>query len=76
VKNGRTVIEAQKSASSELHRRITHADPEKRMPPPAPNRTLSPREIELLGRWIDEGASWGPAFKAERTFALELGVKF
>src|SRR5690242_4166885 len=29
------------------------------MPPPESNRKLNPKQIELLKRWIDEGAKWG-----------------
>jgi len=29
-----------------------------RMPPPASGRTLSAKQVELLRRWIDEGAKW------------------
>jgi hypothetical protein len=46
------------ATDSELHRRITAADPEERMPPAATGKKLSPVEIELLTRWIDEGARW------------------
>ena len=35
---------------------ITSADPAERMP--KDREPLSPREIELIRRWIDEGASW------------------
>jgi hypothetical protein len=44
------------SAESELVARITAADEEIRMPPPASGKTLSAEQIELLKRWIDEGA--------------------
>ena len=30
------------------------------MPPPESNLTLSPREIEILKRWIEQGAEWKP----------------
>ncbi|MFM8252693.1 MAG: PSD1 and planctomycete cytochrome C domain-containing protein [Planctomycetota bacterium] len=48
-----------KSAMSELMRRITSSDPELQMPPPKSNRKLTPQQIELVRRWIDEGAVWG-----------------
>ena len=38
--------------------RITSDDEFERMPPPEANKTLSPDEVELLKRWIDEGAAW------------------
>ena len=55
-----------KSAMSELMRRITSTDPEQQMPPPKTNRKLSPQQIELLKRWIDEGAVWGKHWAFEQ----------
>ncbi len=46
------------AAASELVKRITTADPDDLMPPPASRRTLSPEQIALLERWIAEGADW------------------
>ncbi len=43
--------------NSEVIRRITHADPEERMP--YKHEPLSEKEIDLLTRWIREGAAWG-----------------
>jgi len=43
---------------SELFRRIAATDDEV-MPPPDSNRALTAAQIELIGRWIDEGAAWG-----------------
>lgn len=46
------------SLNSRLIKRITANDPETRMPPAASGRTLSAKQVELLRRWIDEGAKW------------------
>ena len=43
---------------SELITRITAVDKSERMPPESLGRTLSAAEIELLKRWVKEGASW------------------
>lgn len=43
------------AADSPLIHFLTHADDDKRMPPDEP---LEPAQIELLTRWIDEGAHW------------------
>ena len=43
-------------AASEMLRRINHADPEERMPPESP--PLPPEEIDLLTKWIEQGAKW------------------
>ena len=45
---------------SELFARITAADETERMPPKSLGRSLSPEEINLLKRWIEQGAEWKP----------------
>jgi hypothetical protein len=45
------------ATGSELIRRLHEEDPELRMPYEKPK--LSDREIDLLTRWIDQGAEWG-----------------
>src|SRR5262249_33445257 len=54
--DGLFVIKAGKSAESELVARINSTDPELKMPPPQSNKKLTPQQIELLQRWIDQGA--------------------
>lgn len=53
------VIVPGKSAASELVQRVTSDNPRDRMPPPGSNRQLTAAQIELLQRWIDQGATWG-----------------
>src|SRR6266498_467931 len=48
------------TANSELVRRITATDPDDIMPPPKTGRTLSAVEIDLLKRWIQQGAPYSP----------------
>ena len=43
---------------SEVYVRITHPDPEERMPHPDSKLTVSDREKELIKRWIEQGAEW------------------
>ncbi len=43
-----------------LFHRITSLDPEEQMPPPESNLKLSTRDIEILKRWIEQGAEWKP----------------
>lgn len=45
---------------SELMHRIRTDDPEEKMPPPESNLSLSPQEIDLLKKWIRQGAEWKP----------------
>jgi hypothetical protein len=46
------------ATKSKLVWRITNPDPEKVMPPPDSGHVLTPAQIDLLRRWIDEGAKW------------------
>ena len=45
-------------AESELYGRITAKDETERMPTKSLGRTLSAGEIEVLRRWIEQGAEW------------------
>jgi hypothetical protein len=47
-----------RSAESELIRRAVASDPADLMPPPDSNKKLTPQQIELLRKWIDQGAEW------------------
>jgi len=53
------VIVPGKGEESELIIRLLSDDVDELMPPPKSNRKLTPRQIELLKRWVDEGAKWG-----------------
>ena len=52
------VIVPGNAAGSVLIARITNPDPDRRMPPPDSGHTLTTSQIELLRRWIDQGAKW------------------
>lgn len=45
-------------AKSRLYQRINHEQEVARMPPPGFERKLGPQQVELIGKWIDEGAEW------------------
>ena len=45
-------------ARSEMYRRISSSDPAVKMPPAFSGRTLAAPEIELIRRWIEQGAKW------------------
>lgn len=47
-----------KPEESELMYRVLHGDEDEVMPPPESNKVMTPREKELLSRWIEEGAKW------------------
>ena len=57
-RDGHRVIVAGQASRSELVRRITSTDPDEVMPPRDSTRSLTPAQIKLLTRWIDEGATW------------------
>jgi Protein of unknown function (DUF1553)/Protein of unknown function (DUF1549)/Concanavalin A-like lectin/glucanases superfamily/Planctomycete cytochrome C len=52
------IIEPGNAAKSVLIKRITNPDPDERMPPPDSGHALTDKQIDLLRRWIDEGAKW------------------
>lgn len=56
TESGRPAIVPGDHRKSELYRRLVHEDPEMRMPYEA--RPLGEEEIELIARWIDQGAEW------------------
>lgn len=51
------VVPGDRNASALVYR-ITTADEADRMPPIETDKTLTPHEIDLIGRWIDQGAEW------------------
>ncbi len=52
------VIEPGNAAESLLVEKITEPNPKDRMPPPESGHSLTEKQIDLLRRWIDEGAKW------------------
>lgn len=59
VRDGKAVIVPGKPESSDLVARIQSKDPDEVMPPPDSHRKLTPRQIEILTQWIQQGAVWG-----------------
>ena len=57
AKSGKLAIVPGDADASEMIRRLTLTDPDERMPLDHP--ALKPDEIDLLRRWIDQGAEWG-----------------
>ena len=54
----KSIVTPGNSRESLLVQRLIHADPEQRMPPADSKQQLKPAEIDLIRRWIDEGANW------------------
>ncbi len=57
TKSGKPAIIPFKPDESEFIKRLTHSDPEERMP--YHNAPLSKEEISTLRQWVKEGAQWG-----------------
>jgi mono/diheme cytochrome c family protein len=43
---------------SAILNRIVHADPDEVMPPPKTGKKLTPRQVEIVRKWIEQGAKW------------------
>lgn len=52
------LLEPQHPDRSELYLRINSADADLQMPPPDSKLKLSPNEIAMIRRWIEQGAAW------------------
>lgn len=60
LKDGVAAVVPFHPESSELLRRITSRDPEEMMPTPKSHKApLKPAQVDVLKRWIAEGAPWG-----------------
>jgi hypothetical protein len=58
TESGSRAVVPRKLQESELISRITSSDETERMPPKSLGRTLSSHEIDLLKRWVEQGAHW------------------
>ncbi len=55
-----SVVDRKKPAECELITRITSDDPDVHMPPPDSGKALKPEQIEILRRWVLQGAEYQP----------------
>ncbi len=58
VRDGKAPVVPGDSSRSEAFRRLITKDADDLMPPPDSHKTLSPRQIEIVRRWIDQGAEY------------------
>ena len=58
LNDGAAAIDPANLAKSELLARITTTDPDTQMPPPESNSKLTPEQVQLLQRWVAEGAKY------------------
>ena len=71
-----TVVLPGDAGGSPLFQRLTTEEPTRRMPPVAMGQTLTPEQIAVVGRWIDEGALWASAPATGGTAVDEHAVDF
>lgn len=55
---GHRAIEPGNLAKSEMYQRLIAQDENERMPPVKSGRKVTPRQIELIRLWIQQGAKW------------------
>jgi mono/diheme cytochrome c family protein len=55
---GHFALVAGKPADSTLYQRLVEKNPRRRMPPASTGKTLSSRQIDLIRRWIAQGAGY------------------
>ncbi|WP_375582118.1 PSD1 and planctomycete cytochrome C domain-containing protein [Cyclobacterium xiamenense] len=60
LESGGSAVVPGSAAKSGLIHRITETDPELKMPPPASKLELTAVEVELLKKWINQGAVYQP----------------
>jgi hypothetical protein len=58
LEDGKVALVPGRADQSELIRRITTGDNDERMPPGVANRTLTKVQIDLLTRWVQQGAPY------------------
>src|SRR5688572_16749376 len=56
--DGYFIIKPGEPEKSEVYKRLTSSDPDEQMPPPDSHLSVSKEEVELIRRWIAEGANW------------------
>ena len=57
-RDGYHIVKPKDADASELLVRVTSDDPTMVMPPPESNKRLSRRQVDILKRWVAEGAPW------------------
>lgn len=58
LESGKQAIVPGNPKASELIKRISSHDPDNQMPPPEAKKQLTEKEIQLLSKWIEQGAEW------------------
>ncbi|GMV99422.1 MAG: hypothetical protein AMXMBFR84_05610 [Candidatus Hydrogenedentota bacterium] len=56
--SGSVAIVPEDTGSSEVWARVSSSDPDLKMPPPEFGKDLTPEEVALIGRWIEQGGHY------------------
>lgn len=59
TRDGETPVLTGKPDQSSVFTRLVTKDEDELMPPPESHKTLKPAQIDIVRRWIAEGAKWG-----------------
>ena len=68
---GFAIVPGNRGASQLLSRIASHND-DSRMPPPETGKRLTNVQIDLLGRWIEQGATWTSHWAYEKPIGPDL----
>lgn len=72
VRDGHAAITPGNSGASELIKRVLTSDPDDKMPPEKSGKKLTTAQIDLLKKWIDEGAKWEVHWAFQKPVRPEL----
>lgn len=64
--DGKRAVVPSKPDASELVKRILSTSDDERMPPKDSGKSLTAEQVELLKRWVAEGAAWGTHWSFEK----------
>ncbi|MCA6073750.1 DUF1553 domain-containing protein [Fulvivirga sedimenti] len=60
LKSGNYALVKGSLSKSEVFHRLISSDPEYMMPPPDSELSMTPEEIAIIAKWLDQGAEWKP----------------
>ncbi|HEV2292981.1 MAG TPA: PSD1 and planctomycete cytochrome C domain-containing protein [Tepidisphaeraceae bacterium] len=58
-RDGYAILVPGSPAESEMILRLINEDEAEKMPPPKSNRKLTPKQIDTIKLWVEQGAQWG-----------------
>ncbi len=70
--SGHGAIVPGKPEESEAYQRLISDDPEEKMPPPKSGLVLTPQQVELFKKWIEQGAVYQPHWSLIKPVAAPL----